>query len=682
MKATETNLLRFLDSTKQFTLPIFQRRYSWEKSDCEQLWEDVWRVGTHEEIPSHFLGSIVSIGDGSPTIPKFRVIDGQQRLTTLSLLISALGRAVEAKGVEIGIDKSRLEGYYLFNDREEGELRYKQLLTPHDRDTLIQLLETGEASDIHSLLTANYRFFANKLGRADLHTVYKGIQKLLIVDIALESDSDNPQLIFESLNSTGRGLSQADLIRNYVLMGQEPHLQDRMYETYWYPMEQSFGIHYAKRFDLFIRDYLTFKTQRIPNKQKVYEHFKRFMEGKRQQTTLEAIIKEIVDYSKYYVRIALLEETDRDLLSCLEDIHALNVEVVFPVLLGIYEAYTQGRIEKPDVIEIFRLIESYIFRRSICDLPTHGLNKIFALMAKGTDKVNSPQELKDHFSRLSRSHRFPPNQEFKEAFIEKDFYNAVNRRNYLLYKLENHERKEAVDVQDYTIERVMPEKLTEQWRSELGEDWRDVHEAYLPTIGNLTLTGYNSELSNRSFNQKQEMPGGFRDSPLRLNRSLAQVERWNEAAIKNRAKMLSEKALKIWTDHGIDQPIQREQGGNWELADHHHLSGEMMDIFQQLRQRILSLDVAVSERITKFYIAYRFNTRFASIVPQATRLLLYLSLPFPDIDDPQGACRDVTNVGHYGLGDVEVGLYSANGSEFDYIMFLIRQAFERQIANR
>ena len=680
MKASETYLLRFLDSTKQFTLPIYQRRYSWEKSDCDQLWEDVYRVGTHEAIPSHFLGSVVSIGDGSPTVPKFRIIDGQQRLTTISLLISALGRAVEAQGVEIGIDKSRLEGYYLFNDREEGELRYKQLLTPHDRETLIQLLKTGKASDTHSLLVANYQFFADELKSADLHTVYEGIKKLMIVDIALDPNSDNPQLIFESLNSTGRRLSQADLIRNYVLMGLEPDLQDRIYETYWYPMEESFGNDYAKRFDLFIRDYLTFKTQQIPNKQKVYDHFKSFVEREKQQLTLEAIIQEIVDYSRHYVRVALLDEPDKDLLACLEDIHELKVEVVFPVLLGIYEAYTRGRIEKVDVIEILRLIESYSFRRTVCDLPTVGLNKIFALMAKGTDKVNSPQELKDHFSRLSRSHRFPSNQEFKEAFIEKDFYNAVNRRNYLLRKLENHERKEPILVQDYTIEHVMPQTLSEEWQAELGEDWIYVHEKYIDTIGNLTLTGYNSELSNRPFQQKQEIPGGFRDSPLRLNRRLAQVERWDEEAIRERAEMLLDKALEIWTDHGIDPSMQGERRGRWGIDDHHHLAGEKMDIFQQLRQHIRNLDPSISEQITQTYIGYRLNTYFVCIVPRASRLILYLNLPFPHINDPQGLCRDVKNIGHLGTGDVEVGISSVD--ELDYIMFLIRQAFERQIASR
>ena len=421
MKANEANLLRFLDSTKQFILPIFQRRYSWEKRQCQQLWEDILRVGENEDIPSHFLGSIVSIGDGSPTVPKFLVIDGQQRLTTLALLISALGRAIEVENVDIGIDRSRLEGYYLFNDREAGELRYKQLLTPHDKDTLIQLLEEGEASDDTSLLVKNYRFFEDQLKRAALETVYKGLQKLMIVDIALDPRSDNPQLIFESLNSTGLNLSQADLIRNYVLMGQEPDFQNRLYKTYWYPMEQSFGTHYAKRFDLFIRNYLTLKMRKIPNKKRVYESFKRYVAGKEQPEALEAIIREIVDYSKHYVRIALLEEEDRELRACLEDIHSLSVEVTFPFLLSVYKDYTQERLDKEEVIELLRLIESYVFRRAICEVPTHSLDTFLITLMGQIDKNDYLQSLKVAFSRMTGTGRFPSDHEFKDNFLSKTF---------------------------------------------------------------------------------------------------------------------------------------------------------------------------------------------------------------------------------------------------------------------
>ena len=682
MKANEVNFLKFLQGPKQFLIPIFQRRYSWDKRHCDQLWKDILRVGKDKNAHAHFLGSVVYMEHGLysvSTIPQLLVIDGQQRLTTLSLLLSALGRAIEAKGVEIGITQRRLENYYLFNADEDDLYRYKQLLTQRDNDTLIQLLENKELpADASPRLLDNYRFFEEKLQSENLEVVYDGIQKLMIVDISLNRDYDNPQLIFESLNSTGLDLSQADLIRNYVLMGQERNIQNRLYEDYWFPMEDYFGDEYTKRFDRFIRDYLTLKTRRIPNIRSVYEHFKNEVDNKEQPEALEAIIAEISRYSRYYVRIALLQEDDPEFLACFEDIHALNVETVFPFLLEIYEDYMQDQLEKAEVIEILRLIESYIFRRAICGIETRGLNRIFATLMLKIDKSNYLQSLKRAFAQMPFSQRYPSDTEFNEKFCIKDVYN-FHSCGYLLCKLENHgHNKEPIRLKDCTIEHVMPQTLSEQWKTELGENWEEVYEKYLHTIGNLTLTGYNSELGNHTFIDKQLMEGGFLDSPLHLNRSLAEVEQWNETAIVDRAEMLTEKAGKIWTNHDIPQEMRQEQRGGWTLAEHHHLNGERMELFQRLRRCILNLDAAVSERITKFYIAYRFNTRFVSIVPQATRLLLYLSLPFPDIDDPQGVCRNVTNVGHYGLGDVEVGLYSTNGFEFDYIMFLIHQAFEKQ----
>ena len=675
MKANEEKLLKFLDGTKQFILPIFQRRYSWKKKQCEQLWDDVVRVGENEEIPAHFLGSIVSIGDGSPTVPKFLIIDGQQRLSTVALMISALGRAIDTRDVDIPIDRSRLEGYYLFNEREGGALRHKQLLTPHDQGTLIQLLEGGRASDNTSLLAENYQYFEDQLKHIDLEMVYKGIQKLMIVDIALDPRSDNPQLIFESLNSTGLSLSQADLIRNYVLMGQEPNIQNRLYNDHWYPMEQRFGVEYAKRFDLFIRDYLTLKTQRIPNKGQVYESFKRYVDDKRQPEALEAIIKEIVHYSELYVRIALLEEPDRELRACLADIYALGVEVVIPFLLDVYEVYTLGRMEKSEVIKILQLVESYVFRRAICDIPTNILNKTFAALVSQIDKRNYLESLKIAFSQMSGKSLFPKDDDFQQKFQTKDVYN-LRTRNYLLRKLENHERKEPIRVQDYTIEHVMPQSLSEEWQSELGENWRDTHGKYLHTIGNLTLTGYNPELSNSTFIEKQLMEGGFLDSPWRLNASLREVERWDEEAIVKRAGMFSEKALNIWRHHGITKVIERPQNTGWTLDDFPYLTGELLDLFEQLKQQILRLDVSISEQINKYYIVYKSNKIFVSVTPQAKRLRLILNLPFAEINDPKKRSRDVANIGKLGMGDVDVGISSEN--EISYIMFLIRQAYEKQ----
>ena len=693
MQANEANLLRFLDSTKQFILPIFQRRYSWEKRQYKQLWDDILRVGENEDIPSHFLGSIVSIGDGSPTVPKFLVIDGQQRLTTLALLISALGRAIEAKNVDIGIDRSRLEGYYLFNEKEDGELRHKQLLTEHDRGTLIQLLEEGVASDDTSLLVENYRFFKEQLKRKDLETVYKGIQKLMIVDIALDPRSDNPQLIFDSLNSTGLDLSQTDRIRNYVLMGQESDIQNTLYKI-WYSMEQSFGVEYTERFGDFIKGYLTLKMRQIPNQKRVYESFKRYVAGKEQPEALEAIIREIVDYSEHYVRIALLEEGDRELRACLEDIHALGVEASFPFLLGVYEDYTQRLIEKAEVIEIFRLIESYVFRRAIRDLPTNTLNQNFATLMEQIDRDDYLQSLKVAFSRMSGRKHFPSDYDFQQAFPTKNVYNPRNPRicNYLLRKLENHGRKEPIRVEDYTIEHVMPQTLSEEWKEELGANWSETHEKYLHTIGNLTLTGYNSELSNHSFKEKQDFPGGFRDSPLYLNKSLRGPEQWDETAIIDRAEILSEKALEIWPNHGVLEKVRFLRKTDWTLDDHRYLTGDMMRLFEELRWYILNLDASVSEQINKRDIAYKYNHRkiLVKIVPQANRLRLSLKLPFFDINDLQTRSRDLTNLGELAEGNVEVRISSSgdvevrisSAEQLDYIIFLIRQAFDRQKENR
>ena len=267
MEARDTDFLQLLDGRKQFFVPIFQRRYSWEKKHCERLWNDVLRLGQNRENPSHFLGSIVYIEPGVSNVSgirKLHVIDGQQRLTTLTLLLAALSRAVKGQESDIGITPEELSDYYL-NNRKTDELRYKQVLTEHDKDTLIQLLNGNsggwfrhEGNLIKLLedkelpintspqLLENYRFFETKLKDVDLETVYNGIQKLRIVDIALDRNHDNPQLIFESLNSTGLSLSQADLIRNYVLMGQESNLQNRLYKEYWLPMEQSFGSEYTR----------------------------------------------------------------------------------------------------------------------------------------------------------------------------------------------------------------------------------------------------------------------------------------------------------------------------------------------------------------------------------------------------------------------------------------------------
>ena len=558
MRANETNLLRFLEPRNQFFIPIFQRRYSWEKHHCEQLWDDVLRIGQNDEILSYFLGSIVYMRSGDApigTVSKFLVIDGQQRLTTLSLLILALGKVIHKHQIEIGITQDQLSNFYLFNNMTDSELRYKLLLTLPDKDTLIQLLENKidfmePPADASPRLLDNYRFFENKLNPSNLKAIYAGIQKLMIVEIILQSPNDNAQLIFDSLNSTGLELSQTDRIRNYVLMGQEYEFQNQLYNTYWFPIEDRFGNEYTNWFDWFIRDYLTLKTRQIPNIKSVYEKFKAYIPSTANTKQLEKIIADIAFCSKYYVKFALLHEEDRDLKECFEDIDELGAGVARPFLLEVYEDYAKRQIQKEEMIKILRLVESYVFRRAICGIPTNTLNKTFASLMRSVDKNNYIESLKNVFSELKSTRYYPLDSEFKDALLSKDVYN-FKRGNYLLRKLENSERREPISVANCTIEHVMPQNpdLLEEWQQELGENWQEIQEIYLHTIGNLTLIGWrdNPALSDLPFKKKQSVNGGFCDSPLHLNRSLAQAKQWNENAIIDRAKELAEKALKIWT---------------------------------------------------------------------------------------------------------------------------------------
>lgn len=572
MKAKQKPILKFMEGTKQFCIPIFQRRYSWEQTDCEQLWKSVLDAGEDDRREQHFLGSIVYMArevQNMGSVPKFTVIDGQQRLTTLSLLLLALSRATDEED-DIGITPEELSNYYLFNEGETGELRLKLLLTKSDNETFDHLLKTTEflPENPSPFLVKNYRFFEKMLKDVikgnvkddfnnprdvSLKTVYTGLKKLMIVDIVLEGNENHPQKIFESLNSTGKDLSEADKIRNYVLLHQKPHIQDRLYKDYWFPMEQYFGKEeYIKRFDSFMRDYLTLKTGRIPARKDIYVKFKAYLPDYlfKNPENAEKIVSEIRRYGRHYVDITQKEE-DPELKACLEDIRELRAEVAYPFLLEVYDYYKREDIEKSEVIETLQLVESYVFRRSICELSGKFLNHTFVKILKETSKENIKDYIKsfnDILLSMPFISRFPKDDEFKEALLTKDIYTAQSGRicKYMLRKLENDGHKEPINVNEFTIEHVMPQKLNQAWRLELDANFGEIHEKYLHTIGNLTLTGYNSEYSNSPFKEKRDMEKGFCQSHLYLNESLCKTEQWNLSAILTRAKELAVKACEIW----------------------------------------------------------------------------------------------------------------------------------------
>lgn len=690
MKASEINFLKFLQGTKQFIIPIYQRKYSWNIQQCQQLWEDLERAATNPKIKGHFMGSIVYIEKGLyqiSAVPKLLVIDGQQRLTTLTLLVLAFRQMIDERKESVDITSKKIRNYYLVNNEEEGELYHKLVLSQSDRESLFNLVNHHEIqNDSSPKILNNYEFFLNKIRNSDLslNQLYLGLQKFIIVDISLDRDNDNPQLIFESLNSTGLDLSQADLIRNYILMRLEPQEQTRLYQKYWYPMEKSFGnLNESSLFDRFMRDYLTIKTGYIPRIKEVYKDFKKYLDDN-SHMGVENVLEDIFQYSKYFVYLTFNQEVDQKINEALKDINELNVEVSYPFLMSIYDDFSRNKLSREDFISVLRMVESYIFRRTIVGIPTNSLNKTFASLKNEIVTENYLESLEAAFVTKGTYQRMPNNEEFKMALMIKDVYNYRNR-NYLLRKLENFKRKEVVNIEAFTIEHIMPqnENLSIEWQQNLGPGWKEVQEKYLHTVGNLTLTAYNSELSDRPFMEKRDLEGGFADSPLRLNRNLGKLDKWNEAHIQERAEVLSEKGLLVWDFPVLPQEIlgkYKEQKSNkakkeYSITDFPNLlEGTTHELFQELRKRIMNLDSSVKEKFTKLYIAYKTTTNFVDIVPQKRKLRISLNIQFEDVNDPRGMCKDVTNIGRWGNGDAEVNL--SDRKDIDYIMILIKQSFE------
>ncbi len=688
MKATAKNLFSIIKEPKQFVIPIYQRTYSWQHKHCVQLLKDIQETANSEQ--GHFIGSIVYFQPDTHTIAeihKYLVIDGQQRLTTITLMIAALIKFIEANpDTEIETTAKKLRNYYLFNAEEDSELYYKLLLTRLDKETLKSLLTDKPLPEKASTkILENFDYFLKQLSAQNINTIYKGLQKLIVVDVALERDKDNPQLIFESLNSTGLNLSQADLIRNYILMGQAPDFQKHLYEQYWYPMEQSFGENIVS-LPWFMRDFLTMKMGSIPKIGEVYETFKGYFKDTKNAEGVENIVKELFRYAQFYVRLALHKEQDKSLLTIFQAITKLRMDTSYPFLLAAYGDFEEDVISAEDFKAVLNLTKNYVFRRAICGIPTNSLNKTFATLYKKVKRETYLESVKAAFLLMDGYRRFPDDAEFEREIKIKDVYN-FRSRNYLLESLENHKRKELVNAENYTIEHIIPqnEKVSEEWKKELGEDWKILKEKYLHTLGNLSLTAYNSELSDHPFKTKKTIKGGFNDSPLFLNQSVRSAETWNEQAINHRADDLAQRALKVWTSPKLDESIledYKEQDSSkketqYTIDQYEHLKNDMLDLYKAFEKRVLNIDASVRIELKKLYIAFKSQTNFVDVVPQKKRLRLSLNIDFNEIKDPKGLCKDVSGLGRWGNGDVEVGLQDF--SELDDVCELVEQAFETQI---
>ncbi|WP_187864707.1 DUF262 and DUF1524 domain-containing protein [Helicobacter pylori] len=690
MKAEATTLLKFFkdNQNNQFVIPIYQRVYSWEKEQCKQLWDDVIKIGGNDKMNGHFIGSILYVRNGITHSDPLLIIDGQQRLTTITLLCIALRSHLSDE-----VKREEIESYLINNNKDgdkDGDKKFRLILSESDKDTLLSLIDKNKRkpSEPSVKIMENFKLFEKWISENTdkLETIFKGLEKLMIVWIALDK-GDDPQLIFESMNSKGIELTQTDLIRNYIIMETETEEKQKdFYNGYWRAMEEDFKQNEIL-FNRFVRHYLTIKTGKIPNEKKVYGAFKDYQQ--KEGIEIEDLLKDLQKYCGYFCQIAFKKEADKDLNKALSFLVDLEMDVVYPLLLELYSDYSDGVLSKQDFIPIIALTESYLCRRAVCGFGSNGLNKIFPSFTKKIDKKQYLKSVEKHFGSLKGNQRFPNNDEFKDSFITIDFY-KLQKSKYFLERLENFDTKEPVNTQECNIEHIMPQTLNLEWERDLGENFEAIHEKYLHTIGNLTLTGYNSEYSNNSFQEKRDMEKGFKQSSLKLNQSLKDLESFGEKEIEKRSNDLADWALKIWTYPKLDLETLEEykpkkdkkEKKAYDLSSY-NFGPDSRELFDTLRKEIKALDERVTENFMKHYITYKHGTIFVSIVPLKYELNLILNMDFSELQDEikeKLKIRNVSKTGHLGVGDVEVKLETKEN--IPYCLGLIKQALEKQMGGR
>lgn len=684
MNAFKSNIYKYLGGTCQYLIPLYQRTYSWEKEQCARLWSDIVNLHkTHRE--GHFVGSIVRIDEDSAAGSTLAmIIDGQQRLTTLTLLLVAL-RDYAATNVDCGVNPNKITDTLLLNQYETGNAKYKLLLTQSDRDALIKIIENAPVPDtLKSRVLDNYGFFFGQIAKLEITPadLYDAIGKLQIVDIVLDRQYDDPQAIFESLNSTGMDLKDSDLIRNHLLMGLDSTTQADVYNNIWRPTELLFDYeHQSELLDNFFRDYLTMKLGRIPKKNEVYKEFRAYHGGS--GLTIRDLCQDIYSFAKHYTDMYFVRSNDAVLKSLYGDMKAIRMEVAYPFLLKVHDDCDKGLITIENLREIVCLCVSYVLRRAVCDIPTNSLNKTFATMKNDIKPEDYLNSAKAFFILLDSYKEFPNDERFTATFLTRDIYN-MNRRRYILGRLENWDNKSVVSLDNLTIEHIIPQnpRLSSEWIAALGSDWKEVQKKYLHTIGNMTLTAYNSEMSDSSFVEKLEMTGGLKESALRLNKYVVMQSTWGEQQVNERAIQLGEVAKKAWPYPELSDaeiaPYRRqdETTPQYTLESYQYLNALNRMLFEKLNTRILNLGTFVKREFKKLYIAYKADTNFVDIVIQSSRLRLAVNMKFSDVVDPKGICKDITGVGRWGNGDVEVFLDSLD--QLDDVMEIIEQAFRLQ----
>ncbi len=566
MKAIDTEFTKFLSVEAQFFVPIYQRKYSWNRDNCLKLVDDILDVAKDKNRPCHFIGSVIYLAKQdamhASAIKEYLVIDGQQRLTTLSIVLLALTDYTRLKITDdeeykkASTNFKKLLRRYLINEDESGDTYYKLRLNEEDFYAWKKLLENRTKPDDikYSRIFENYRFIYKMLcdKDSDPQLIYDGIKKLRLIDTYLIPE-DNAQLVFETVNSTGLPLSTADKIRNFVLMTVDPTSQARLYADYWHPMEKDLEMEFGgtSNFTSFFNYYMTAVLQRQVSSD-YYDVFKKYFYDQKSLGT-EGIVKQIRQYSKYYTDwIAASNKGDR-LHQAMFRVKNTGQLKITPAILKLLSDRNDGLISDNDAVEILTIMESYWMRRAVCALPTNTAGPVCISMLKSLYNEDQLSSFKKNLSTLTYAQRMPNDDEVIQTLKTLKIYSiSSNRTKTILDTLENYKRKEYVPTKEYTIEHIMPQTLSDEWKKELGTDWERIHEMYLHTIGNLTLTGYNSEYWNKRFTDKQDCVDkdgnkiGYRHTPIKISSYLTSVPKWGENEILSRAELLAKELIQIW----------------------------------------------------------------------------------------------------------------------------------------
>ena len=656
MQARNIQLTSVIQGNKQFAIPVFQRDYSWTTEQCEQLWDDVLRAGKGTD-GGHFMGSFVyAEGNASAAFSQWLVIDGQQRLTTLTLLLVALRdhiKKVKWDGEEP--TQEQIDTYFLKNMLEKGDRNYKLALRRHDNRTLRALLDgidPNKVANRSDLIVDAYEFFREQLNapQSEIPEVYRGVGRLHVVDVKLEHHLDNPQLVFESLNSTGVDLTESDLIRNYLLMGLPEADQTRMYEEYWSEVETLFRDAGSSP-DVFLRDYVALKRKYTTQirADRIYSEFKKFWQLDSDEP-LPKRLQAIVRSARYYASFLKPDRIDnKPIRDAMRSVRRLGVVHATPIM-RLFECYERKTLSQGEFVDALNLIESYLVRRSVLQLQTRSYWSIFARMAHAIDEHQPFTSFQVALAR--QSYRFPNDQEFMTAIQERDLYN-LRICWHILSQLENAGYAEPSPTTEYSIEHIMPQWIggVPEWQQMLGDDWEVAHWTWVDRLGNLTLTAYNSTYSNRPFHEKKDVKGGFAQSAVRLNEFVRDQTRWTPTEMAERGRQLGRRALKIWPDHGADERLVAEdrlrdlrKKSVEKNSDDLNMRPGVRSLLYDIRDSLQELGESVEVVERKSLCFYDGTANFiAEILPMSRYVRVLIPIDFDEVHDPDGMANDVTH---------------------------------------